>query len=121
MVTDASGGNLTSYNDAGLSTIAGLLKASAPASEGANSGLDVEIQTSAGKPVPNAISVIMTTSAFLIFFARSVASKRVRTDVPGVLGGSASASAEIFSRNPTTSARVVAGRRSSAAGAGRYP
>ena len=53
MVTDASGGNLATYGDAGLSTIAGLLKTSAPASEGANSGLDVEIQTSAGKPVPN--------------------------------------------------------------------
>ncbi len=34
MVTDASGANLTRYGDAGLSTIAGLLKASAPASEG---------------------------------------------------------------------------------------
>ena len=53
MVTDASGGNLTTYGDAGLSTIAGKLKTAAPASEGANSGLDVEIQTSAGKLVPN--------------------------------------------------------------------
>ncbi len=53
MVTDANGNNLTQYGDAGLDTIAGLLKASAPASEGANSGLDVEIQTNAGKPVPN--------------------------------------------------------------------
>jgi len=53
MVTDASGENLTRYGDAGLGTIAGLLKASAPASEGASPGLDVEIQTNAGKPVAN--------------------------------------------------------------------
>jgi cell division protein FtsI/penicillin-binding protein 2 len=53
MVTDASGENLTRYGDAGLNTIAGLLKASAPTNEGANPGLDVEIQTKAGKPVAN--------------------------------------------------------------------
>jgi hypothetical protein len=51
MVTDASGQNLAQYGDPGLNTIAGLLKASAPVTEGAKPGLDVEIQTSAGKPV----------------------------------------------------------------------
>ncbi|MGH3253331.1 MAG: penicillin-binding transpeptidase domain-containing protein, partial [Trebonia sp.] len=53
MVTDASGQNLTGYGDAGLNTIGGLLKASAPTNEGANPGLNVEIQTKAGQPVPN--------------------------------------------------------------------
>jgi len=53
MVTDANGQNLTRYKDPGLNTIAGLLKNSAPASSGAKPGLDVEIETSAGKPVPN--------------------------------------------------------------------
>ena len=53
MVTDASGENLTRYSDAGLDTIAGLLKAQAPTNEGANPGLNVEIQTKSGSPVPN--------------------------------------------------------------------
>src|SRR6202012_2762994 len=34
-VTDASGKNLTSYGDAGLNTIAGIMKTSASSSEGA--------------------------------------------------------------------------------------
>jgi hypothetical protein len=53
MVTDASGANLTRYDDAGLSTIAGLLKASAPATEGAKPGLNVQIETKSGTPAPN--------------------------------------------------------------------
>ena len=53
LVTDADGGNLSRYGDAGLNTIAGLLKASAPASEGASAGLDVEIQAKSGQPVAN--------------------------------------------------------------------
>jgi hypothetical protein len=53
MVTDASGANLTNYGDAGLNTIAGLPKASAPATEGAKSGLNVQIETKSGQPVPN--------------------------------------------------------------------
>ena len=51
MVTDAEGQQLTRYGDAGLNTIAGLLKASAPADEGASPGLDVQIETKAGTPV----------------------------------------------------------------------
>ena len=53
MVTDAAGASLTRYNDAGLDTIAGLLKAQAPTNEGANAGLDVQIETKSGTPVPN--------------------------------------------------------------------
>src|SRR6185437_6035412 len=45
MVTDASGANLTRYGDAGLNTIAGLLKTSAPVTEGAKHGLNVQIET----------------------------------------------------------------------------
>ena len=60
MVTDASGQNLTRYGDAGLSTIAGLLKASAPATEGASAGLNVEIATKAGTPVPNSQAIIVS-------------------------------------------------------------
>jgi hypothetical protein len=51
MVTDTSGRDITRYGDPGLDTIAGLLKASAPATEGASAGLDVEIATKADKPV----------------------------------------------------------------------
>ncbi|TVZ04089.1 penicillin-binding protein [Trebonia kvetii] len=60
MVTDASGQDLTKYNDAGLSTIAGLLKATAPAQQGASAGLNVEIQTKSGKPVPNSQALIVS-------------------------------------------------------------
>jgi hypothetical protein len=59
MVTDAAGGNLTKYGDAGLATIAGLMKAAAPANGGANAGLDVEIQTKAGKPVTNSQAILI--------------------------------------------------------------
>ncbi|HEX3512954.1 MAG TPA: penicillin-binding transpeptidase domain-containing protein [Trebonia sp.] len=59
MVTDASGANLTRYGDAGLGTIAGLLKAQAPTNEGANAGLDVEIETKSGTPVTNSAAPII--------------------------------------------------------------
>jgi hypothetical protein len=53
MVTDASGQNLARYGDAGLTTIGVLLKAHAPATEGASSGLNVQIQNKAGALVGN--------------------------------------------------------------------
>jgi len=59
MVTDASGANLTRYGDAGLATIAGLLKAQAPTNEGANAGLDVAIETKSGTPVTNSEAPII--------------------------------------------------------------
>jgi hypothetical protein len=52
MVTDTSGQNITSYGDAGLTNAAHLLMKAAPIGQG-SPGLDVEIQTTAGKPVPN--------------------------------------------------------------------
>jgi hypothetical protein len=85
MVTDASGQNLTQYGDPGLNTIAGLLKASAPASEGAVPGLDVEIQTSAGKPVANTQAPLIapgnypTLSTTINAKAESAARKAVAT------------------------------------------
>jgi hypothetical protein len=57
-VTDANGGSLTSYGDVGLNTISGLLSKKAPAGQG-KAGLDVEIQTKAGKPVKNSQAVIV--------------------------------------------------------------
>src|SRR5690349_5552642 len=59
MVTDASGANLTRYGDAGLSTIAGLLKTSAPVTEGAKPGLNVQIETKSGQPVPNSQAILV--------------------------------------------------------------
>jgi transpeptidase family protein/MecA-like transpeptidase family protein len=59
MVTDASGANLTRYGDAGLNTIAGLLKTSAPATEGAKPGLNVQIETKSGQPVPNSQAILI--------------------------------------------------------------
>jgi hypothetical protein len=60
MVTDADGLTLTRYGDPGLSTIAGLLKTSAPADEGASPGLDVEIANKAGTPVANSQAPIIS-------------------------------------------------------------
>ena len=59
LVTDASGASLTRYGDAGLDTIAGLLKAQAPTNEGANAGLDVQIETKSGTPVTNSQAPII--------------------------------------------------------------
>jgi hypothetical protein len=63
MVTDTSGQNLTSYGDAGLNTIAGLLMKGAPPGQG-SSGLDVEVQTATGKTagtlMPNSQAVIIS-------------------------------------------------------------
>jgi cell division protein FtsI/penicillin-binding protein 2 len=57
-VTDANGNDLTSYQDAGLTTIAGLLKQMPPAGQG-TPGLDVEIQTAKGKLVPNSQAAVV--------------------------------------------------------------
>jgi cell division protein FtsI/penicillin-binding protein 2 len=58
MVADAGGGNLTSYNDRGLTNIANLLMKAAPPGQG-KPGLDVEIQTTAGAAVKNSQAVIL--------------------------------------------------------------
>jgi hypothetical protein len=57
-VTDASGSALTTYGDAGLNTIAGLLQQKAPAGQG-SPGLYVEIQTAANHLVPNSQAVVI--------------------------------------------------------------
>ena len=49
-VSDASGNDLTSYKDAGLTRIANLMEKKAPPGKG-TPGLYVEIQNAAGKPV----------------------------------------------------------------------
>ena len=57
-VTDAGGNDLTTYNDPGLTNIANLLEKQAPTGQGKD-GLYVEIQTAAGKPVPNSQAVVV--------------------------------------------------------------
>jgi hypothetical protein len=57
-VTDASGNDLSSYNDAGLTNIANLLGKQAPPGQG-TPGLYVEIQNAAGKAVPNSQAVVV--------------------------------------------------------------
>jgi Penicillin binding protein transpeptidase domain/NTF2-like N-terminal transpeptidase domain len=59
MVTDASGQNLENYKDPGLDTIAGLLAKDAPTNEGANPGLDVQIETKNGTAVPNTQGILV--------------------------------------------------------------
>jgi Penicillin binding protein transpeptidase domain/NTF2-like N-terminal transpeptidase domain len=57
-VGDASGNNLTSYHDAGLTNIANLLEKAAPTGQG-SPGLTVEIQTNTGKLVQNSQAAII--------------------------------------------------------------
>ena len=57
-VNDASGNELTSYKDPGLTTIAGLLQSKAPPGRG-SPGLYVEIQTAANHLVPNSQAVVI--------------------------------------------------------------
>ncbi|WP_307873536.1 MULTISPECIES: penicillin-binding transpeptidase domain-containing protein [unclassified Frankia] len=56
-VLDATGNSLTTYGDAGLNTITGVLKASPPKDLG-QSGLDVEIQAADGTAVKGSQAVI---------------------------------------------------------------
>ena len=57
-VTDASGNALTTYNDAGLTKIAGLLEKGAPPGQG-KPGLNVQIETVKGQPVANSQAVVV--------------------------------------------------------------
>jgi len=57
-VSDTGGKDLTTYQDAGLTTIANLLGKQAPPGRG-TPGLYVEIQTAAGKPVANSQAVVV--------------------------------------------------------------
>jgi hypothetical protein len=57
-VSDASGKDITSYGDAGLTNIANLLEKQAPPGQGIP-GLYVEIQTAAGKAVQNSQAVVI--------------------------------------------------------------
>ena len=58
MVSDASGTDLTSYGDPGLINIATLLKKAAPPGQG-KPGLDVQIETTAGKVVKDSQAQIL--------------------------------------------------------------
>jgi len=57
-VNDASGNDVTSYSDAGLTTIAGLLQRQAPSGHG-TPGLYVEIHTASNHVVPNSQAVVI--------------------------------------------------------------
>ncbi len=57
-VNDATGNDITSYGDAGLTTIAGLLQRQAPPGQG-TPGLYVEIQTASNRPVQNSQAVVI--------------------------------------------------------------
>ncbi len=57
-VTDASGNDLTSYGDAGLDNVAAGLETGAPAGYG-SPGLNVEIQSRAGKPLASTQAVVV--------------------------------------------------------------
>jgi Penicillin binding protein transpeptidase domain len=58
LVNDANGNELVSYHDPGLTTISGLMQQAAPPGHG-SPGLDVEIQTAAGKAVPHSQAVVI--------------------------------------------------------------
>jgi hypothetical protein len=58
-VTDSSGNGLTSYGDAGLGTIAGILERKPPAGEG-RPGIDVEIQDARDRLVPGSQAAVVS-------------------------------------------------------------
>jgi len=58
VVNDASGRDITSYQDPGLTPIANLLKRKAPPGQG-TPGLSVEIQTASGQAVQNSQAVVI--------------------------------------------------------------
>ncbi len=57
-VNDNGGNDITAYHDPGLTTIANLLEKQAPPGQG-SPGLYVEIQTTAGKAIPNSQAAII--------------------------------------------------------------
>lgn len=59
-VTDSGGNDLTSYDDPGLTTIANLLGKRVPAGGPGRPGLSVEIQTAAGKTVPDSQAAVIS-------------------------------------------------------------
>jgi hypothetical protein len=58
-VTDSSGKNLASYGDAGLTTIASVLRKQGPPPGQGSPGLSVELQTTAGTAVTNSQAVVI--------------------------------------------------------------
>jgi cytoskeletal protein RodZ len=58
-VTDASGNDLTSYGDAGLDNVAAGIEAGAAPPGDGSAGLNVEVQTSAGKLLASSRAVIV--------------------------------------------------------------
>ncbi len=81
-VNDSSGNDVTSYKDAGLSTIANLLEKKAPPGRGSN-GLYVEIQSAKGQVVPNSAAVIIppTNIPYLATTIDPTAEKAARSAV----------------------------------------
>jgi len=57
-VNDADNNDLTSYKDAGLTTIANLMQSKAPPGQG-TTGLYVQIETAKGKAVPNSQAAVI--------------------------------------------------------------
>ena len=58
-VTDSAGTPLSAYNDAGLSTIAGLIQQNGTSGQGKD-GLYVQIDNASGKAVPNSQAVVVS-------------------------------------------------------------
>ena len=59
LVTDANGEGLTTFGDAGLTTISGLLSASPPPGQG-KPGLDVQIENSKGTAVKDSQAIVVS-------------------------------------------------------------
>jgi Penicillin binding protein transpeptidase domain/NTF2-like N-terminal transpeptidase domain len=89
-VNDSSGNNLTTYGDAGLTTIAGLLEKHAPAVQGAP-GLDVEIQTKTGQTVANSQAAVIAPSAVPLATTIDAAAEKAARSAVGMKANSAMA------------------------------
>jgi hypothetical protein len=93
-VTDSSGNDLASYGDAGLTTIAGVLRKQGPPPGQGRPGLSVELQTTAGAAVPssqaavippgNLPSVATTISARAEAAARRAAAEHKNTSIVAI-------------------------------------
>jgi hypothetical protein len=95
-VTDAAGNPLSSYSDPGIANIASMLAGHAPTATG-TSGLSVQIEDSAGQPVPGSQATVTTPKANVV--ATTITQRAERAALNAVSGASESAIAVVKPSN----------------------
>ncbi len=130
-VTDSSGNNLASYGDAGLTTIAGVLRKQGPPPGQGSPGLSVETQTTAGMtvassqavviPPDNVPSVATTISARAEAAARRTAAEHKNTSIVAIQPSTARSSPSPTTMDTTTSRSPPRWRRAPRERSSRRP